>query len=164
MAMHHGSTIAVMSAFIAVASQPAAAAPLAPSKPSQIVTAAIVSAGTACPDGVGNHFAPTLQLNADARQSVFQIPPKSVFIVTSFDFNLNGTAGQYASVGIFAAAPGQAGGATALSGAVVDPATRAVGTAAVPTGLVVKPPATVCAEFGNATGVVYVHGYFTKDK
>src|SRR5262245_57888684 len=83
------------------------AAPLAPSKPSETVTAFISSDGSACPDNNSFHVASSFRLNADGTQTPFAIPPKSVFVVTSYDYSVSGaTAGRYAGLGVFGSAPG----------------------------------------------------------
>lgn len=126
------------------------AAPLAPSKPSQLVTAFISSGSSpACPTGIAQHFAASQLLTSSGASVPFVIPPKSVFVVTSFDYSVTAIIpdGQLASVGVFAGAAGPQIGMPSLAASLPDAADRAIGTGLVPGGLVVKPPAVLCGEF-----------------
>lgn len=153
-------------AALAAVTSPVDAASLAPSKPSEAVTVLINTIGGPCPTGTAQHFATSFRLNADGTQSPFVIPPKSVFVVTSFDYLLNGgEPGRYLGVSVFAAAPGAPSiGALSTAAGIADPLGRVRGNNVVPFGMVVKPPAALCGELTTAEGQVLVHGFFAKDK
>jgi hypothetical protein len=167
------SKLALAFAFLALAA-PAAAGPVEATKPSQIVT---VSGRTGltppCFSGAleANFFGFASIGNADGTSAPFVIPPKSVFVVQSFESLVSGgTANQLAPIAIVAVDPANpptptSNGAFAAGGAIADATGTSLATTAIPGGLVVKPPATLCFQ-ANPTHdtFVVVHGFFAKDK
>ena len=148
----------------------AAAGPLAPSKPSQLVTAfGGTQQAAPCGDVAGWNRVDKIG-NADGSTSPLEIPPKSVLVVTHLEIAVLGaTASSFTSV-LFAAvdpanppALGSLGANSSVVG-VADATGRLQASETIPDGLVVKPPALLCyLPVGTAAGVT-AHGYFTKDK
>ena len=164
------SLVTVLVVLTAIAS--ASASPLGPSKPSQIVTAFAAFGGTPdCPnDIVPDLFQVSSLRKSDGTSAPFVIPPKSVLVVTSFDFglfSLPGTNGGAFDTVLVAVDPNQPAqfGAFVRGGGTSSPANgELVGNVTIPNGLVVKPPAILCARSsGSNLGAIVIHGFFTKD-
>jgi hypothetical protein len=147
---------------------------LEPTKPSQIVTGLAVAFGgltsPPCP-GIPNSAIVNILANPDGTSGVFAIPPKSVLVVTSFDYSIATTPSIPDFVTITAINPGSLpaeGGVPNLtfSGGIAGTNGQLVGSATVPGGFIVKPPAILCAQGGSGfqNALVAVHGFFTKDK
>jgi hypothetical protein len=165
------SVVTVLALLIGIAS--AGASPLGPSKPSQIVTAFAALGGTPnCPSNIlTDAFQVSSLRKSDGTSAPFVIPPKSVLVVTSFDFGLfslpgnNGGAFDTIIVAVDPSQPDQFG-AFARGGGTSSPINgELVGNVTIPNGLVVKPPAILCARSsGSNLGAIVIHGFFTKDK
>jgi hypothetical protein len=162
--------IASLAATLLAAAAPnLAAAPLAPSKPSQVVSAmAFPSAGSPPCEGLGAGRQPSLLGRPDGTTVPFAIPPKSVLVITSVDFIVT-EAPQNTNIALqlFARDPASAPtafGNFAMVGGLSDSGGRVFGNAELPAGLVIKPPAIPCGvpTFGEITFLV-VHGFFAKD-
>jgi hypothetical protein len=144
-----------------------AAAALAPSKPSQIITLFNTS-GTAC--GSSHGLAVDHIVKSDGSSAAFTIPAGQVLIITSIDWSAEvATANRrfdFALVSI-------PGGAFATGGGALSDADFTVsGTLLIPGGLVVKPGVTLCPEVDHGgpafvesdAAFVRVHGFLAKDK
>jgi hypothetical protein len=153
---------------VLVTSNVAMAAPPSPAKPSQILAATAANSSPPCING-SSYFPVNRLVNPDGSVGAFAIPPKSVFIVTSFDFGISGApANKFVEAGVVGLDPANPPTGTpnaAITGVVADSDGRAVGSKSIPDGLVIKPPAVPCAEIeGTQGGAMIVHGFFAKDK
>ena len=163
--------LAVVLSILALAARGAAAAPLAPAKASQVITAyarSTTPASPACPVFPNSYAVDTIG-KGDGTARPFAIPPKSVFVVTSFDYQIVG-ASTSKQVQVFLVTVDPANPPTtelpafALAGGMSDAQGSLFGTAQIPAGLVVESPALLCVVAPGATGVlVAVHGFFAKD-
>jgi len=159
-------TTALLAAIVTVPNA-ISAAPLGVSKASQEVTALIRSSDAACPDNVALHHLVSVRLASDGTQVPFVIPPKSVFVVTSYEYVVTtASPSTFAGASVLAAAANQSTpGAAAPAATIADSTGRAFGTLLTPNGLVVRPPAAPCGEFSTGvTGTIFVHGFFAPDK
>ena len=147
------------------------AAPVTPTKPSQIVSVTYITTGpsaVACP-GFAGFFAPSLMGKGDGSTIPFAIPSKSVFVVTSFAYRVvdqpASKAGTITLAAIDATHPPAVGSIAAIiSGGLADSDGTLVGQSVLPTGMVVKPPALPCVGAPVAgTAVVTLSGFFVKD-
>jgi hypothetical protein len=159
---------------LAIASAtPAAAGPVGPTKPSQIVTAIGRSTAPACPGvdvSLGVKLVNQLAAN-DGSTATFAIPPKSVFVVQSFEFQIiGGNANVFEGINLIAVDPAvppgkDTNGNASFGGGLTDGNGTVVGNHVIPGGLVIEPPAALCFQARNAlTPVIVVHGFFAKDK
>jgi hypothetical protein len=165
--------VQVCSAAVLIAtSSSALAASVGPTKPSQIVTVTYVTTGpnaVAC-GGAAGFFAPSFMGKSDGSVAPFAIPPKSVFVITSFAYRVvdqgASTVGTITLAAIDAAHPPAVGSTSAIiAGAITDAAGTLVGQSVLPTGMVIKPPALPCVGAPlPGTVVVTLNGFFTKDK
>jgi hypothetical protein len=143
-----------------------AAAALAPSKPSQIITLFNTS-GTAC--GSSHGLAVDHIVKSDGSSAAFTIPAGQVLIITSIDWTaFTNTANRRFDFQLGSAT----GNFTIGGGAVSDADFIVSGTLLIPGGLVVKPGVTLCPEvehsgsslFEEDSANVRVHGFLAKDK
>jgi hypothetical protein len=166
----------VVSAFsflVLAGALPAPAGALEPKKPSEVVTAIGRSTAPACP-GVDESLSAKLvnQLAGnDGSVGTFAIPPKSVFVVQSFEFQLiGGNEDTFEALNLFAVDPAvpptlTSSGSAAFAGGRTDANGTVVGNHVIPGGLVVEPPAALCFQARSSlTPLVAVHGFFAKDK
>lgn len=154
-----------------VVSAPAGA--LEPTKASQIVSLnGFTTSSPACP---GTEPANGILLvdrvgNADGSAADFVIPPKSVLVVTSVDYQVETDPGSSVGMSIFGVDPANPPSLTALgpyatTGAEIGANGVARGNFAIPNGLVIKPPANLCFQPGTGVNAaVLVHGFIAKDK
>jgi hypothetical protein len=165
-------TAAVSTALIAVAFGTvslAHAAPLAPTAASQLVTA--LGVDTECSPGAPSKLVDQQQ-NADGTTSPFVVPAKSVFVMTSYDFSFSGIgngAGAFQYVGtplvLFDATLTHVS-YVSTGGVVADSTGRGSGTVLLPSGVPMKAGTRLCFQFPStvSSGIVFVHGFFAKDK
>ena len=164
------SKLAAALSLVALAA-PAATGALEATKPSQIVSVYGRSeTAPACPGAPGGVRLFESIGNADGTVSPFAIPPKSVFVVQGFDFaTAAAVPNRYIGYTILAVDPAHpvslgVSGALAAGGGVADENGFLGGTASIPGGLVIKPPAVPCYSDGAAESTVILHGFFAKDK
>jgi hypothetical protein len=152
---------------------PAPAGALEPKKPSEIVTVIGRSTAPACPgvdEKLGARLVNQLAAN-DGSTGTFTIPPKSVFVVQSFEFQLiGGNDDAFEALNLIAVDPAvpptlTSNGSAAFAGGRTDANGTVVGNHVIPGGLVVEPPAALCFQARDGlTPIVAVHGFFAKDK
>ena len=150
---------------LALAALPAAAGPLAPTKPSQLVSARAVS--TPCPlesQAGNNAYQITSMSTPEGVQAEFAIPPGQVFVITSASLTLtNAPVSATAQLYLFAA--NGADGAILTEGLTT---TSVNGTGIVdrvlPTGIAVRSGLALCVLGSQGSSLGSVTGYFTKDK
>lgn len=150
---------------------PARAAPLAPSKPSQIVTLQPdVLIGT--PPCSGVQLGVRQMVNPDLTTAPLTIPDKQVLVVTSGTWRTASAAtpaDRHLSLRLFLK-DGTANQAVVVLGAgeVSDVDQRASGSFRLDPGFVVRPGQTICAELATnglpVAVTVIANGYLTKDR
>lgn len=159
-------------AILALLTVPSSASPFGPSKPSQVVTAFAGLGGTPdCPNNVLTDLFQVSSLRkSDGTSAPFAIPPKSVLVVTSFDFGLfalpgsDGSAFDTILIAVDPNQPNEFGAFVRGGGTSSSVNGELVGNVTIPNGLVVKPPAILCVRSSGAnSGAVVIHGFFTKD-
>ena len=144
---------------------PAAAGPLAPTKPSQLVSARAVSTPCPFPTEKGNNaYQITSMSTPDGVQAEFAIPPKQVFVITSAYLTLTGApANDTAQLYLFAV---EGDSASILTEGVAP--TNANGLAIVervlPTGIAVKSGKALCVLGSQGNSLGSVSGFFAKDR
>lgn len=149
----------------------AAAQPLGPKKPSDVVAVVFFTDGgneVPC-QGALEAFAPTYMTRPDGTTAPYSTPAKSVFVVTSITFRgSDATAGakKVELLAVDAANPPVPGLVSfTFAGALSDAEGNYSGTMVLPTGFVIKPPAQPCVTFpGVGFGNAVLHGFFAKDK
>lgn len=150
----------------------AGAGALAPAKASDIVVGVITPSSPPCPDGSLHLYQMALQLDSDGTRRELVIPPKSVLVVTRFSYSSFKPSGpnQFGSATLFVVEPvpaAQTPVPSALDGAISDAGGSALGSSEIPDGIVVKPPAVLCAALPDGigeTGTIIVNGFFAKSK
>lgn len=155
---------AACAALVLVGSAPSSAGPLAPTKPSQIVTLDNL-AGAACPV-IGKAL--DQQILPDGTRKPFVIPPKTVLVVTEVGWGATG-AGATKATGVVLTT--QAVGDSTASAIFLDTAiTDSVGFATknnLVASAIVSADRTLCAHSTGAAGntlTVIVRGFLTKAK
>jgi len=152
-----------------IVAAPGLAGPLAPKKPSDLVT--LTRGSTPCPLLMGFFLVDT-RLQSDGTSAPFSIPPKSVLVVTGMLAASNGgtpgIAGSTIGVGL------SVGATTPIYQTVVADASDAfTAQTSVPSGIVVKSGTNICVvaqDVANPfptleTGFgVQVYGFLAKDK
>jgi hypothetical protein len=146
-------------------------APLAPSKPSQIVTLTydgFCAGGTSLDNIIGIRIMP------DGTTQPFTIPPGQVLVVTGIDWSAYrcppSTAPGTVLMYVFLGATGRVAFAdTAVIGAGATPTSACSigGKASIVPNLVVKPGIELCAGFDNqgfSGSPAIVHGFLTSDE
>lgn len=142
--------------------------PLTPRKASQLVTARTGPGNVPCPFGGGGSNSPFLvdvMAGVDGVERPFAIPPKQVFVVTSFDFNFGGPVAD-TTVFVWLTAFDAQGTPTNLVQGTATTSSNQVsgGSVVVPSGVAVRGDKTLCVTgSGAATGGI-VHGFFAKDR
>ncbi len=154
-------------ASIALASV-AYAAPLAPSRASDVVT--LMSSAGACGVGVGQVV--DRRIMADGSNVAFSIPADKVLVVTGISYSVNPSPMDFVLVGLSHGLTGWGVfGTSATAGTLgppLFPTTFASGSAAVPNAIF-KAGSQVCADFSNGIlpspiGTMLVHGFLAKDR
>lgn len=150
---------------------PARGAPLAPTKPSQIVTLQPdVLIGT--PPCSGVQFGVRQMVNPDLTTAPLVIPDKQVLVVTSGTWRTASAAtpaDRHLALRLFLK-DGTSNQVVVLlgAGAVSDVDARASGSFRLDPGFVVRPGQTICAELATdglpVAVTVIANGYLTKDK
>jgi hypothetical protein len=145
---------------------PAAAGPLAPSKPSQLVTARVVSTNCPLTEPVPNASANAIDemSTLGGLQQALVIPPKQVLVITSVTFVAVGPPGEIYGMNLIAV-NGQEH--AMLAQEVVEVIGEGLGTKTIvlPTGIAVREGNALCmvaSEGGEPFGSVT--GFFAKDK
>lgn len=146
-----------------------AAAGLAPSKGSQLVT---VLGNGACPIPFTGSSGLTFSqmVNADGSVTPFQIPPKRIFVIT--DVTVTGAGEPAGDAILVALAVGSASSGNTIAGRyeTVGAGTAFAATFQFPTGIAVRSGSTVCAvpfnytHGGGVTSLATAHGFFAPDK
>ena len=149
----------------------AGAGPLAPAKASDIVVGVVSSASPPCPNGIPTMFQMALRLDADGTRREFVIPARSVLVVTRFSYSLSTVSpNQFRIAGLTVVEPVPAVDppiVSAFDGAITDASGVAIGSSEIPHGIVVKPPAVLCASLPNSvaeSGSIVVNGFLAKSK
>jgi hypothetical protein len=149
----------------AFAAAPSLAGPLAPSKPSQLVSARAVS--TPCPTVHPVEITPYAidqMTTIDGLQVPFVIPPKQVFVITHVHLAASGATAN-AEVGIFLISVVGMDGGVLTEGTVHTSASgRGSTNIDLPTGIAVRPGTTICATTTDGAAFGSVTGFFAKDK
>ena len=152
-------------ALVLLAAAAASAGPLAPTKPSQLVSARAVS--TPCPfetNPGNNAFQITSMSTPRGVQAEFAIPPKQVFVITSAYLTLSGgPANDTAQLYLFAI-EGESGSILAEGVAATNASGLAIVDRVLPTGIAVKSGKALCVLGSQGSSLGSVTGYFTKDK
>lgn len=137
----------------------AVAAPLAPSKPSEIRT--VLGQTTPCP-GLPVLRAVDSQQLPNGTAIPFTIPPGKVFVVTGFDYAVVGNPGAVINVALMVS-DGIAGSSFAATcGMTLGSNGFGAGSCAISTGALVKSGFNLC--FSPPGANVIAHGFLTKDK
>ena len=154
--------------FACITSSAGAAGGVSPKKPSDIVTLdttlGFVDPQPPCP--TRSRYVNAMIL-ADDTVVPFVIPEGNVFVITSADF--------YAELAVadrnyeFQLVGTGPGGPLVVANGRADASGQVTGVATVPTGVVIKPNVSLCANAGSLSvpqipSFVRVHGFFTKDK
>jgi hypothetical protein len=157
----------------AVLALPAAAGALEPTKASQIVSLnGLTASSPVCPGtepSLGMRLVDRIG-NADGSSADFAIPPKSVLVVTSVDYQVEGLPGDATGVSLLGVDPATPPTLTALgpyatSGGELGASGVMRGNLVIPNGLVIKPPANLCFQSGaGVDAAILVHGFIAKDK
>jgi hypothetical protein len=153
-------------ALAAAVAFPVAAGPLAPSKPSQLVTARVIS--TNCPLAEPDPGASANAIDAmstlEGLQQAFVIPPNQVLVATSVTFVVVGTPGDFYGMNLIAVNGQQR---AVLAQEVVEAVGDGIGTKTIvlPTGIAVREGNALCM-VSSAGGEPFgsVTGFFAKDK
>jgi hypothetical protein len=152
---------------------PASAGALEPTKASQIVSLnGFTSSSPACPgtEPVSGMLLVDRVGRSDGSAADFVIPPKSVLVVTSVDYQIDADPGTPVGVALLGVDPANPPTLTALgpyatSGAVTGASGTVRGNFVIPNGLVIKPPANLCFQPGTGVNAaILVHGFLAKDK
>jgi hypothetical protein len=138
------------------------ATPLAPSKASDTITVAGSTSSPTCTSG----YQLDAQENGDGSTTPFVQPPKSAFVVTSFDFIFqNGPTSKNIFVALFVKNPLAGTSLVSVVPSLADSAGLGGGTVTLPSGFAVKPGMRLCFQFlGAANGSMTAHGFLAKDK
>lgn len=146
----------LLMAFTLAAAPLVHAAPLGPTKPSQLVT--VLSGPATCNAGGGRSLG--FQVQGDGSFASFLIPEGSVFVVTDWEWceNANPSA---AFVSLAIEGPG---GLAPLSAVFRDSLTPACSRGDLGPGVRVSSGSQLCATPVGANAFVKAHGYLTKDK
>lgn len=137
------------------------AAPLGPSKPSDVQRA--FSDGNATCSG-GNGRPVTKTYDADGQVTTFTIPPKNVLIVTQVDWFVdNAGAAQTATLEL-TMFPVGASASTLMDDGGTSDANGKIRKVTLTSPLVVPAGATMCVKSNLGNVGAFVHGYFTKAK
>ena len=132
------------------------AAPLAPTKASQLVT--VLNSSTTCNSGSGRVL--NFVAQGDGSVAALAIPAKSVLVVTAWEW-CEGSNPSGAFVTLAIDGPG---GFVPVSSVLRDPLTSACSRADLGQGARVSGGAQLCVTPVGAGAFVKAHGYFTKDK
>src|SRR5262245_12405268 len=131
------------------------AAPLAPMKPSQLVT--VLASSDTCNSGSGRVL--NFLAKGDGSLAVLAIPAKSVLVVTAWEW-CEGSNPSGAFVSLAIDGPG---GLVAVSSVPRQPLTAACSRADLGQGVRVSSGAQLCATPVPAGALVKAYGYFAKD-
>ena len=149
------------------AADAAHAGPLAPTKPTQAITVLAQTTSAVCPPG-GPGKSVDIKQNPDGSTEPFTIPPKTVFVVTRVDATLSGTPSRTLVGGLYIFGAGPAPSFVTFVPLPTDADGHATGTVTIPSGVPVKPGATLCflptPTESVSSAAAIVHGFFAKDK
>ena len=151
---------------LGLASTPASAAALAPSKPSQLVTVAALGSCTAL--GLTTDLFNTL-VKGDGTTAPFSIPAGQVLVITDLTVFATGkTAGGTVQVQVAVGTAATSHIFIVAANVTANPSGGVGFTATFPTGIVVKSGASICPLAFDGTSNVAaggsLHGFLTKDK
>jgi hypothetical protein len=150
----------------AFAAAPAVAGPLAPSKPSQLVTVRYLETGCplAAPDPGTTANALDEMSTLEGLQQPFVIPPRQALVITSVNFTVVGEAGDSFGMNLIAVNGTQR---AVLAQALVKTEAEGVGslTIPIPTGIAIREGNALCmVASAGGTPAGAVTGFFAKDK
>lgn len=160
------STVALALAFVSSAN----AAPLAPTKASQLLT--IYTAG-GCPIGgapAGNSQGFSQMVRPDGTVGTFSIPAKQVFVITEATLTTTSEPAGDAMLTFIAVGTASGGSPVSIRVETASANGAVTSTFLFPSGITLKSTATACAEMFNQThggGVIVsatAHGFFAPDK
>jgi hypothetical protein len=146
--------------------QGAYAGPLAPTKASDTVTLLGGFSSPACISGSSAKQVDVRQ-KSDGTTGPFTVPPKSVFVITSYEFITQSAIPSKNVVAGLAVADATLTGSSIvnLATALADSSGTAGGSVLLPSGFPVKSGARLCFQFvPDTNGSVTVHGFLAKDK
>ena len=101
---------------------------------------------------------------SDGSRIPFSIPPGHVFVITSFDWVIEGSSQAKNTVWTAVTVIGPKKSTNALfSGAMADSIGRAAGNTVVPDGIIVGSGTVMCLDFvgGSTDAFARLHGYLT---
>jgi len=133
--------------------------------PSQLVTLIADSSTPICPATTVPHVFSD-RLFPDGTRMPFTIPSGQVFVVTSFDWVVEGSSQVNGTVWTAVTLMGTGKNNALFSSAAADSIGRAAGTTAVPRGFVVQPGTVMCLDFvgGATSSMARLHGYIAQQR
>lgn len=161
-------TLLVIAAFC-VWPASAGAGPLAPKRPSEVLTLVASYTTTTCPDGGGNGIAFDTVVTSDAAYAPLVIPPKHVLVLTALRWFHVGPPNEEFLLQL---RPGpEAAGFTGvtLPGARSDATGRASGQVSLDPGIIVRSLQSFCLRMQTSAGLstpgnVSATGFLAKDR
>ncbi len=153
-----------MLAFCIAAVTPAAAV-VVPKKPSE--TRVVMGNSTTSPPCPGSFglLRVDMQQNPDGTTTPFSVPPKSAFVITSWDFLAGGSVSALNGVDlVLVDAGGTSVSYLSIGRSLASSTGSAGGTVATPDGAIVRGGANLCFVGGGSLTIVVVRGFMTKDK
>jgi hypothetical protein len=160
------SAAAVLAALLAAPlAVPASGGALAPTKPSQLISARAVS--TPCPTVHPVEVQPYAidrMTTIDGIDVPLVIPPKQVFVITHAHLSASGAEANSEIDVHLISVIGNDGGVLTEGSVQTNASGRGSTNIDLPTGIAVRPGTTICASTTDGSGFGSVTGYFTKDK
>lgn len=152
----------------AAVAAPVAAGPLAPAKPSQVLTLMRDATAPNAPCGATSGLINAMISPVDGSLSPFTIPAGQVFVLTGGSWSDPLSSGASAHLRIMLRTSTTANTLFSSPSVLAGSAGHAAGSFVVEPGIVVKPGAALCTELvANGTAVSNfprLYGYLTKDK
>jgi hypothetical protein len=133
---------------------------LEPGRPGDLVTLISDSSTPICPaTSVPHTFGD--RLLPDGTRVPFAVPHDHVFVITSFDWVVEGSSQANNNVWTAVTLIGAGTNNALFSGAPVDSIGRAAGSTVVPGGIVVQPGTVMCLDFvgGSSDAFARLHGF-----
>jgi hypothetical protein len=151
----------ILAITLALTATPSLAAPLAPTKPSDM-RVAFQDSQTPCPSG--NARAVTKSYAADGQITDFAIPPKQVLVVNQVDWFIdNATASQATTLELTMYTPNSSQIYLMVDGGTGD-ANGKIRKTTLTSPLIVPAGNTICVRSSSGTVGAFVHGFVTKAK
>lgn len=139
--------------------------PPPPMKPSDLVTLIADSSTPICPQTSVPHTFHD-RLMPDGTRVPFTIPANMVFVVTSFDWVVEGSSQPRNTVWTAVTWMGAGKNNAFFSEALADSIGRAAGSVTIPNGVVVRPGTVMCLDYvgGASDSFGRVHGFLAPDR